>query len=85
MLLIIGSMLDSSSSSMLPCIVVTSSSSPPLPPISPKQVCSSSSFESLISDPKVVLDFFLGGEVTCLGLNLSFGVGGYVRVLSQWD
>jgi len=49
---------------MLPCIVVALSFSPPLPPISSKQVLSSSSFESLIGDPKVVLDFFLGGDVT---------------------
>jgi hypothetical protein len=32
----------------------------------------------------MVLDFFLGGEVTCLGLNLSHGVGSFVRVFSLW-
>jgi hypothetical protein len=67
---------------MLPCVVVASSSFPPQPLISSKQVRSSSSFESLIGDPKVILYFFFGGEVTCLGLNLSLGVDGYVHVLS---
>jgi hypothetical protein len=53
---------------------------PPLPSISYKQVHSSSFSESLIGDPKVVLDFFLGGEVTGLGLNPSLGVGDFVRI-----
>jgi len=70
---------------MLPCIVVALSFSPPLPPISSKQVLSSSSFESLIGDPKVVLDFFLGGDVTSWRLHLSLGVGGFVHICSQWD
>jgi hypothetical protein len=48
---------------------------PPLPPISSEHVHSSSFSESLTNDPKVVLDFFLGGEVTCSRLNLSLGVG----------
>jgi len=48
---------------MLPCVVVALSSSPPLPPISFEQVRSSSSFKSLTDDPKVILDFFLGGDV----------------------
>jgi hypothetical protein len=64
-------------------MVVTSNSSPPPFPISFEQVHSSSSFESLISDPKVVLDFFLGGEV--IRPNLSLGVGGSVCIFSQWD
>jgi hypothetical protein len=63
MLSIILSRLGLSSSSMLPCVVVASSSSPPPPLISSKQVRSSSSFESLTDDPKVILDLFLRGEV----------------------
>jgi hypothetical protein len=82
MLLITLSRLGSSSSSMLSCVVVASSSSPPLPLISFEDVHFSSSSESLTSDPKVVLDFFLSGEVTSSGLNLSLGVGGFVCVFS---
>jgi hypothetical protein len=67
---------------MLPCVVVALSFSPPPPLISYEQVCSSSSFESLIDDPKVVLDFFLGGEVTGSRLNLSLSVGNSVCVFS---
>jgi hypothetical protein len=48
-----------------------------------EHVCSSSSSESLTSDPKVVLDLFLGGEVIGLGLNLSLGVGGCVCVFNR--
>jgi len=71
-------------SSLMPLyVVVASSSSPPTPPISSKQVRSLSSFESLTDDPKVVLDFFLGGEV--IRPNLSLGVGGSVCIFSQWD
>jgi hypothetical protein len=74
MLLITLSKLGLGSSSILPCVVVASSIYSPLPLISYEQVCSSSSFESLTSDTKVVLDFFLGGEVASLGFNLSRGV-----------
>jgi hypothetical protein len=70
---------------MLPYVAVASSSFPPLPPISSEQVCSSSSFEPLTGVPKVVLDFFLGGEVIGLGLNLSLGVGGSIHRFNQWD
>jgi hypothetical protein len=66
-------------------MAVTSSSYPPLPPTSFEQVCSSSSFESLTSDPKGVLDLFLGGEVIGSRLNFSLGVGGYVHIFNQWD
>jgi hypothetical protein len=31
------------------------------------------------------MDFFLGGEVTSSGFNLSFGVGDFVRVFNWWD
>ncbi len=41
--------------------------SPPPPLISSEKVFFSSSFESLTSDPKVVLDFFLTNEVVSLG------------------
>jgi hypothetical protein len=47
-----------------------------------EQVYSSSSFESKTWDLKVVLNFFLGGKVTCLGLNLAHGVGGFVCISS---
>ncbi len=70
---------------MLHYIVVTLISSPLLPPISFEQVCSSSSFEPLTIDPKVVLDFFLGGDVTGSRLNMSFGVGGSIHIFNQWD
>jgi hypothetical protein len=75
MLSITLSKLGLGSSSMLPCVVIASSFYSPLPLISYEQVRSSSFFESLTSDPKVVLDFFLGGEVASLGCNLSLGVG----------
>jgi hypothetical protein len=68
---------------MLPWVDVALNSFPPLPPISLKHVHSSSSSESLISDPKVVLDFFLGGEVTGSRLNLSLGVGDYIRIFNR--
>ncbi len=85
MLSITLSRLGLGSSSMLPYVIVASSSSPPLPPISSKQVHCSSSSESLTSDPKVVLDFFLGGEVKGLGLNSSLSVGNFVRIFNRWD
>jgi hypothetical protein len=56
---------------MLLCIVVISSSSPPLPLISYEPICSSFVSESLLGDPKVVLDLFFSGEVIGSGLNLS--------------
>jgi len=59
---------------MLPYIVITLSSPPLPPPMSFEQVCSSSSVESLTSDPKVVLDLFMGDEVIGSRLNLSLGV-----------
>jgi hypothetical protein len=40
-------------------------------------------FESTTYDLKVVIDFFLSGEVIGLGLNLSLGVGGFVRIFNQ--
>jgi len=67
---------------MLPCIVFALSSSPPPPTFSYEQVHSSSSFESTTSDPKV-LDFFLGGEVIGLGLNLSFCVNNFVHIFNH--
>jgi hypothetical protein len=70
---------------MLSYVVVASSSFSPLPPISYEHVHSSSSFESLTSDPKVVMTFFLGGEVIGSRLNLSLGVGGYVCIFSRWE
>jgi len=70
---------------MLPYMVVASSFSPPLPPISFEQVHSSSSSKSLTNDPKVVLDFFLGGEVIGSRLNLSLRVGGFICILNRWD
>ncbi len=83
MLSITWSRLGLRSSLMLFYVVFTSSSSPPPPPISSEQVHYSSSFKSLTDDPKVIMDFFLGGEV--IGLNVSLGVGGSIRVFSQWD
>jgi hypothetical protein len=68
---------------MLPYVVVASSSSPPPPAISSEQVHSSSFSKSLTSDLKVVLDFFFGDEVTCLGLNLFLGVVSFVHIFSQ--
>jgi hypothetical protein len=50
-----------------------------------KWVCSSSSFESLNGDPKIILDFFLGGEVIGSMVNMSLGVGGFIHVFNQWD
>jgi hypothetical protein len=82
MLLITLFRLGSNSSSMLSCVVVASNFSPPLPPISSEQVCSSSSSKSLTSDPKIVLDFFLNGEVTSLGLHLSLDVGSFMHIFS---
>ncbi len=85
MLSITWSKLGLNSSSMMLCVAIASSFSPPLPSILFGQICSSSSFESLIGDPKIILDFFLGGEVTSLRLNMSIGVGGFVHVFSQRD
>jgi hypothetical protein len=73
-------MLGSSFSSMLPYVDVTLSYFPPPPPISYDKVHSSSSSESITNDPKVVLDFFLGGEVIGSRLNMSLGVGGLIYV-----
>jgi hypothetical protein len=70
---------------MLPNIAIVSNFYPPLPSISNEHVRSSCSFESLEDDPKVVLDFFRGGEVIGSRLNPSFGVGGSIRIFSQWD
>jgi hypothetical protein len=78
-------MLGSDSSSMLPHIAIASSSSPALPLISSEHVHSSSSFESLANNPKVILDFFRGGEVIGSRLNSSFGVGGSIHIFKQWD
>jgi hypothetical protein len=50
---------------MLRSVAIALSFSFPPPPISFKQVRSSSSFELIIGDPKVVLDLFLNDEVTC--------------------
>ncbi len=80
MLSITCSKLGPSSSLMLPYVVVASISPPPPPPITYEQVCSSSSFESTIDDLKVILNFFLSGEVTNLKLNVSPGVAGFIRV-----
>jgi hypothetical protein len=66
-------------------MAITSSSFLPLPTISSKHVYSSFSSESLTGDPKVVMDFFLGGEVTGSGLNMSLGVNNYVCIFNQWD
>ncbi len=84
-LVITWSRLGSSSSSMLSYVVVASSSSPPLPPISFEQVRSSSSFESLTSDPKVVVAFFFGGQVIGSKFNLSLGVGNSMHIFSRWN
>ncbi len=62
------------------CIKLFSS----LPPISFEQVRSPFSSKSLTNDPKVVLNFFLGGGVASSRLNLSFGVDGFIRVCNQW-
>jgi hypothetical protein len=85
MLFITLSRLGSSYSSMLSCVVVASNCSPPLPPISFEQVHSSPSSRSLTSDPKIVLDFCLGGEVIGSGLNMSLDVGGFMHIFSRWD
>jgi hypothetical protein len=77
-------MLGSDSSSMLPHIAIASSSSPALPLISSEHV-HSSSFESLANNPKVILDFFRGGEVIGSRLNSSFGVGGFIHIFKQCD
>jgi hypothetical protein len=53
---------------MLSSIAIASSSYPPLPPISSEHVHSSSSSELLTGDTKVVLDFFLSGEIIVQGL-----------------
>jgi hypothetical protein len=53
---------------MLSFVAIASSSYPPLPLISSEHVHSSSFFESLTIDPKVVLDFFFSGEVIVHGL-----------------
>jgi hypothetical protein len=68
---------------MLSCVVVASSSSPPLPLISFEDVHFSSSSESLTSDPKIVLDFILGGEVTGSRLNMSLDVSDFMRIFSR--
>jgi len=70
---------------MLPCAAVALSSYLPLLLISSEQVHYSSSSKSLTDDPKVVLDFFISGEIIGSGLNLSLGVGGCVCIFSQWD
>jgi hypothetical protein len=67
---------------MLPCVVVALSPFPSPPSISSKQVRFSSSYKSTIGDLKVVLNFVLGGEVTCSWLNMSFGVGNFVHGFS---
>ncbi len=82
MLVITRCRLGSKSSSIMSYVIVASSSSPPLPPFSFEQVHSSSFFQSLTNDLKIVLDFFLGSEVIGSRLNLSFGVGSYVHIFS---
>jgi hypothetical protein len=63
---------------MLPCVGVALSY--PLPhPISFERAHSSSSFESLTDNPKIVLNFFLGGELTNSRLNLCLGVGDFYK------
>ncbi len=74
--------LGSSSSLMLSYVIVTSSSYPPLPLILSEQVCSSSSSKPSTDDLKIVLNFFLGGEIRSLGLNLSLGVSNFMRIFS---
>jgi hypothetical protein len=85
MLSITYSKLGSSSFYRLPFVVVAWNTFPPPPPISSEHVHSSSCFEWRTCDLKIVLDFFLGGEVISLGLNLSLGVGGYVCVFNLWN
>ncbi len=41
--------------------------------------------ESTTCDLKVVIDFFLNGEVIGLGLNMSLGVGDFVRIFNRQD
>jgi hypothetical protein len=43
------------------------------------------SFEWTTCDLKIVIDFFLGGEVISLRLNLSLGVGDYVCIFNLWN
>jgi len=74
--------LGSGSSSIMSYVAMASSSSPPLPPFSFKHVHSSSFSQSLTSDWKIVLNFFLSSEVIGSRLNLSFGVGSYVHIFS---
>ncbi len=74
--------LVSSSSSMLSYVIVASSSYPPLPLISSEQVHSSSSSKSLTDDPKIILNFLFGGEVTGSGLNMFLGVSNFMRIFS---
>ncbi len=81
MLSITQSKLGSNFSSMLPCVIIACSFSPPPPPILSEHVCSSASSESITCDMKIILDFFLGGEVTNSRLSLSLGVGGCIHVL----
>jgi hypothetical protein len=83
MLVITLSKLGLNYSSILSYVIVASSSPPTLPPISSKQVHSSFSFESFIDDPKIVLDFFLSGEVISLRFNMSFGVGDFMRIFNR--
>jgi hypothetical protein len=84
MLSISWSRLGSGSSSKLLYIGFIWSSSSSAPPISFEQLRSSSSSKSITWNLKVVLDFFLGGEVASLGFNLSCGVG-YMHIFSLWD
>jgi hypothetical protein len=44
-----------------------------------------SSYESTTNDLKVVLDFFLGGEIIGSMLKFSLGVGGSTHIFSQWS
>jgi hypothetical protein len=85
MLLITLFRLGLGSSSMLLNITIVLIFYPPPPPISWKQVCSSSSFKSIIGDPTIVIDFWFNGEVTRSRLNLSFSVSSYVHIFSCWD
>jgi hypothetical protein len=70
---------------MLPYVVVVWNSFPPPPLISSKQVHSSSSSKSITCNLIIVKYLFLGGEVTSWRVNLSLGVGGSIRIFSQWD
>jgi hypothetical protein len=54
---------------MLTYVIVALSFSLLPPLVSSKHICSSSFFESTTDDPKIVLNFFLGGEVISSGLN----------------